>query len=740
MKSKTHKHVTFSKYTLSKALIKIIIFIVSTVVYGQTTISGKVLDNKNQPIEGANVYLEGTYDGATTNAEGDFLFTTEEEGTQALVISFLSFETKTIFDDVGKLSGLQIKLREDVESLDAVVLTAGTFEASDNSKVSVLKPLDVVTTASALGDFVGALQTLPGTSNNAEDGRLFVRGGDANETQIFIDGIRVFTPFTPTTNNLPARGRYSPFLFDGITFSTGGYSAEYGQALSSVLLLSTIDEPDQEKTDIGIMSVGATLGNTQKWEKSSLSFNASYINLSPYFEIFDNRNAFQEPFQAAQGEMVFRQKLDSGLFKFYSAFDFTNFRLTQEDINFEDGLNFSLNNRNFYLNSSYTGALGDSWSIRTGLSFTHDNTISGIETADINSFENSAHFKLRLKKRFSSRFKLSLGVEQFVTGYNESFQDDSFNVSYGFDNNITAGFAEADVIFSKKLALKTGIRADYSSIFSTMEVGPRAALAYKSSKNGQFSLAYGNFFQNPSNTILRFEQDLEAQKTTQYILNYQYVNDGRIFRAEAYRKDYDNLVKFDSEFTNLNNGFNNNINTNFNTSGDGYAQGVDLFWRDNTSIKNLDYWISYSYLDTERNHQNFREAAQPNFASNHNFSIVGKYWIEDWKSQLGIDYTFASGRPYNNPNTDEFLAERTKSFNRISLNWAYLIDQQKILYFSVNNVLGFRNINGYQYSNTPDMNGQFDRMAFRPATDQFFFVGFFWTISEDGQDNQLDNL
>ena len=723
-----------------KQLITIISLFLINLGFSQTTISGKVTDHKGMPIMGANVYLEGTYDGATSVDDGNFSFTTEETGQQALVISYLSFETKTIIDDVANMSNLNIKLREDVESLDTVVISAGTFEASDNSKVSVLKPLDVVTTASALGDFVGALQTLPGTSNNAEDGRLFVRGGDANETQIFIDGIRVFTPFTPTTNNLPARGRYSPFLFDGITFSTGGYSAEFGQALSSVLLLNTIDEPDQEKTDIGLMSVGATLGNTQKWEKSSLSFNASYINLAPYFEIFDNRNTFQKPFQAAQGEMVFRRKLNNGIFKFYSAFDTTNFQLNQNDINFEDGINFSLNNRNFYLNSSYKGILGNSWSIQTGLSFTHDNTRNGIASADINSIENSAHFKLKLKKRFSSRFKLNFGVEHFVTGYNENFQNDAFNVSYGFDNNITAGFAEADLIFSKKLALKAGLRADYSSIFNSTEIGPRAALAYKSSKNGQFSLAYGNFFQNPSNGVLRFEQDLQAQKTTQYILNYQYVNDGKIFRAEAYRKDYDNLVKFDGDFMNMNNGFNNNINTSFNTDGSGYAQGLDLFWRDNTSFKNLDYWISYSYLDTERNHQNFPEAAQPNFAANHNFSIVGKYWVEDWKSQFGIDYTFASGRPYNNPNTNDFLAERTKPFNSISVNWAYLIDQQKILYFSVNNVLGFRNINGYQYANTPDMNGQFDRMAFRPATDQFFFVGFFWTISEDGTDNQLDNL
>ena len=92
-------------------------------------------------------------------------------------------------------------------------MTAGTFEAGDNSKVSVLKPLDIVTTAGAAGDFVAALQTLPGTSKVSEDGRLFVRGGAAGETQVFIDGLRVFQPFSATANNIPTRGRFSPFLF-----------------------------------------------------------------------------------------------------------------------------------------------------------------------------------------------------------------------------------------------------------------------------------------------------------------------------------------------------------------------------------------------------------------------------------------------------------------------------------------------------------------------------------------------
>ena len=715
-----------------KINLSLLLFFSFTLLKAQTTISGVVLDHKSQPIYGANVYLDGTYDGATSLEDGSFSFKTSETGIQTLIVSYLSYETKSISADVTQLGDLKIKLREDVNALDTVVLSAGTFEASDNSKVSVLKPLDVVTTASALGDFVGALQTLPGTTTVAEDGRLFVRGGNFDETQIFIDGIRVFTPYTPTINNSPTRGRYSPFLFDGITFSTGGYSAEYGQALSSVLLLNTIDEPDQEKTDIGLMTVGATLGNTQKWEKTSMSFNASYINLAPYLVVYEDRNDWEKPFEVASGEAVFRQKMNSGMLKFYVAFDTSDFSLTQEDINFSEGVYFKLNNKNFYTNASYRGALNNNWALQTGFSLTTAKNKMTIIEDRITDTESSTHFKVKFKKRFNSRFKLNFGAEYFITDFEEEFQNDFVDTSYGFQNDIFGAFVESDLIFSKNLAFKVGLRSDYSGLFDEFSVAPRLSMAYKTSQNGQLSLAYGHFFQTPNNGILKFEQDLLSQKTTQYILNYQYVNDGKIFRAEAYRKDYDNLVKFNTEFA--------SFDSDFNTSGDGFAQGIDLFWRDNKSIKNVDYWLSYSYLDTKRNFNNFPVSAQPNFANDHNFSAVAKYWVDSLKSQIGFSYQFASGRPYTNPNTTEFLGERTKSFNSLSLNWAYLISPQKILYASVNNVLGFRNINNYQYANTPDANGVFNRKALRPAQDQFFFVGFFWTISEDKTSNQLDNL
>lgn len=716
-----------------KPFFTLLILLVSLFTQAQTTISGTVIDTNKQPILGANVYLKGTYDGASTLADGSFSFTTSNTGQQSLVISFVSFETFIITKEVAALQDLKIVLKDDINTLDAVVLSAGTFAAGDNSKISVLKPLDVVTTASALGDFVGALQTLPGTTTVSEDGRLFVRGGDAEETQIFIDGIRVFTPYSPTTNNIPTRGRYSPFLFDGITFSTGGYSAEYGQALSSVLELNTVNQPDQEKTDIGIMSVGASLGNTQIWGKNSLSVNAAYINLSPYLQVFDDRNDWKKPFETFSGEAVFRHKTDNGLLKLYSAFDTSDFSLVQDDINYQEGIPIALNNKNVYFNGSYNQVLNSNWTLATGLSYTYAKSKVNIFDSKIQSTENSVHAKLKLKHHVSNRFKLNFGAEQFTTQFSEDYNDAIINnVTYGYNNNLTAVYTEADIFFSKNLALKAGFRAEYSALFDQATLSPRVSLAYKTGSKSQLSLAYGNFYQQPNSTILKFNQNLNAQQAQHYILNYQFNADGKIFRAETYYKKYSDLVKYDTDLT--------SFDTNFNNTGSGYATGLDLFFRDNKSIKNIDYWVSYSLLDTKRDYKNFPIAAQPNFANTHNLSVVGKYWIDSWKSQVGLSYNFASGRSYTDPNQMGFLNQKTKAYNSLSVNWAYLLSPQKILYFSVNNALGFTNVNGYQYSDTPNINGQFNSRALRPAADQFFFVGFFWTISQNGTDNQLDNL
>lgn len=701
----------------------------------QQLVNGKVTDREGKPIAGTNVYLEGSYDGTTSTADGSFRFETTEKGQKTLVISYVSYVPFRREMDITEMRNLEIVLREDVQSLEAVVLSAGTFSAGDNSKASVLKPLDVVTTAGVAGDFIAALQTLPGTQTVGEDGRLFVRGGTAEETQIFIDGLRVFQPYTASANNLPSRGRYSPFLFDGITFSTGGYSAEYGQALSSVLLLNTIDEPDQSKTDVSVMTVGAGLGHTQKWNKTSLSFSTSYLNLAPYLELVPNNKTaeFTEPYQAISGEAVFRKQFQNGLFKAYAAYDRTGFEVLQPNINSSDPIRFNLKNENLYTNFSYKGRMGNGWSLNPGMSLSRSNNDILIDNRSINNYENAANLKLNVGKRVDNRFKLHFGAEYLVQDFSEDYHaQEEVNHYLEVKPAISAAYAEADLLFSKNLAVKVGVRGSYLDLNDELQISPRLSLAYKLNKGGQFSLAYGRFFQLPQINYLKYDSQLTSENATHYILNYQWTKTGYTLRAEGYYKKYDQLVTFNTEEA--------GYGSHFWNGGEGYAAGLDLFFRDNTTFKNLEYWASYSYIDSERKFRNFPKKATPNFIANHAASLVTKYWINNLRSQIGFTYNFSSGRPYENPNSEGFLNERTGNYNNLSFNWAYLLSRQKILYFSVSNITGAQNIFGYEYAKNPSKNGIFERKAITQAADRFFFVGFFWTISADRKSNQLDNL
>lgn len=712
----------------------IVFFILFSVIgFAQTTISGKVVDKANKPIKDVNVFIEGTYDGALTNEQGEFSFVTNEKGAHDLKFTKVGLEDKYEFIEIETYTYRVFNLMKNKTNIETVTITAGTIKAGDNSKVSTLKALDIVTTAGSMGDIVSALETMPGVQSVGESGRLFVRGGEANETQTYVDGIRVAQPYGASPLNVPTRTRFSPFLFKGITFSTGGYSAEFGDALSSVLLLNTVDDPAQNQTDISIMSVGVGLGKSKKWEKSSLTFNTSYINLKPYYFLIPQSLDWNKAPETFGGEMVFRTKIKDGLFKWYAALDNTTMDINQNNINFTDKVNFRQNNTNFYSNSTYKGKLADKLQLQTGLSYGYSLNKIGINSDKLNNDENALHYKLKLRQSLGSLLKLNVGGEYFYTKFNEEYTEFSQNpFSYGYENNTIAFFTEAELSFSPKLAFNVGLRYSKATLMEDFTLEPRVSMAYKISENSQISAAYGSFNQTPNQDYLKFTTQLDYEKTNHYIFNYLYNKNGKMLRLEGYFKDYNNLIKYDSEIP--------MYNTSFTNNGSGFAKGLELFWRDNKSVKYLDYWVSYSYIDTERNFKNYTSQVTPSFVANHNFSIVTKYWINKLKSQLSTTYSFNSGRPYNNPNQAEFMNEKTKSYNNFSMSWSYLLSQQKILFFSVSNVLGVNNIFGYQYANSPDSNGVFQRQAITQPASRFFFVGFFWTISDNKKTNQLDNL
>lgn len=227
---------------------------------GQTVIEGHVYDKHNEPIVGANIFIEGSYSGTSSNADGSFSFIADEAGKHMLKVRFIGYEEVSMPVSLNNDTvSVRIKMKEAINKIDNVTITAGAFEAGGENKRAILTELDVVTTAGATGDIAGVLNTLPGTQTVGEEGKLYVRGGDGYEAQTFIDGMRVIKPYHTTIPLTATRNRFSPFMFQGTSFSTGGYSAEYGQGLSSALILTTKEKADQTRTDMTLIPFGAEI-------------------------------------------------------------------------------------------------------------------------------------------------------------------------------------------------------------------------------------------------------------------------------------------------------------------------------------------------------------------------------------------------------------------------------------------------------------------------------------------------
>ncbi|MCB0491451.1 MAG: TonB-dependent receptor [Cyclobacteriaceae bacterium] len=714
------------------ALQLILLFITST-AFAQTRISGAVTDERGAAIPGANVSIEGTYDGASTSLEGVFQFETSETGAQNILITFVGFKAfRQLVNLVGEPIQLQVALREEINQLDAVVISAGSFTAGEEKRRTVLKAIDIATTAGATADIAGALNTLPGTQKVGESGRLFVRGGDGSETKTFIDGMLVANAYSPSAPNTPSRGRFLPFMFKGTSFSTGGYSAEYGQALSSALVLDSKDKAELNQTDLGLLSVGGDVAHTQVWDRASVSGKIQYTNIRPYFGLINQEIDWITPPASIEGSTAFRQEVgEHGIVKFFGNFNHSDFKLNNHDIlNPNQKTPFAYANNYGYGNASFLQALNDSWSVKGGLSYNYNENNIVLNDSPIDEVEKAIHAKLVFENTVSDHVELKFGVEQLQSNYEASRIDSlSLKQTVAFSTPISAGFVEAELYASKYFVTRAGVRTEYNGLIDKLNVDPRVSIAYKPFTYGQFSLAYGQFRQATQNQFLRINQNLEEEKAEHFILNYQVINNQRTFRAELYHKRYANLVKF--------------INGNpeqLTNAGDGYAQGFELFWRDSKTVRNLDYWISYSYLDTERDYLHFPTPSTPSFASAHNFSVVGKKFISEIKSQVGVTYSYSSPRAYNNPNSESFNTGRTPVYQDLSVNVSYLPKPFLIIHLSVTNVLGRDNIFGYDYSEAPDSNGNYLSRAIRQPAKRFLFLGVFFTISKNKSVNQLPNL
>ena len=738
--------------------------LVSQISFSQIQISGKITDNKNKPLSGASISLQDSYDGATTDSSGHFSFSTTEKGTQNLTVSISGYKEFTQeIHLANEPIVINVSLKEKITELKAVVISAGSFIASDQKKAAALSSLDIATTANANADITAAFKTLPGAQQVGETEGLFVRGGTAQETKYFIDGSLVNKFFYSSEPGMATRGRFNPFLFTGTVFSSGGYSALYGQALSSVLLMESIDLPDKTSASFGLsyLSANAGIQKLSKNKKSSWGATYAYLDLSLVYNLINQKADYFEVPRGHEADFNFRIKTSTGgMIKYYTSLSSMRVAFRNQDI---DSLNikdaFSLNDFNMYHNLSWKENLGNGWRVHIGTSYTNSRDKINFELQDAENKKillddkplyANKNFHLKSKGDFANAKMVAekrlagLSALRFGSEYNYSKERTDFfdyrNVESNLNikESIFSAFAESDIYITNKLAAKLGARTEHSQLLNKWNIAPRVSIAYQFKDRGQTSLAYGEFYQNPDNKYLPALQALHFQKATHYIAQYQKVSKDYTFRTEIFYKKYDDLIKttgYQSKETALNN------------QGFGDAKGIEFFWRDKKTFKNFDYWISYSFLDTKRDFLNYPFSIRPDYAAKHTASLVLKKFIMPLKTQFNASYTFATPRPYYDlayDNTGKtFIRQKghSRSFNDLSLSVNYVPSVGKpnaksfmVVVLSLTNVLGANNIYTYHFS----ANGE-NKLAVTPPAKRFFYVGCFISLGIDRTEDIINN-
>lgn len=730
-------------YTFIKNLTIVSFLLITSLSFGQITISGKV-KFRNIGVKDISVTLKDTYDGGTTDSNGNYSFQTTEKGSFILVFS------NPKFDEVEKSIQIEneniivdTELKEQISEIDAVVITAGSIEASDKKRATaLLTPIDIYTTAGADGQISSALNYLPGVQKVGENEGLFVRGGTGAETKIFMDGSLINNYFTNSVPGVAGRDRFNTSLFKGNIFSSGGYSALYGQALSGALILESVDLPDTTSYDIGISPIFAS-GSYQKLsEQKTSSYGASfsYFNLGLMQKIFDYNTDFVKPPQGFGGDANFRIKTKSGgMLKYYGSFDTNKMAVQSPSLEPEyDETKVDLNSTNTYHNLSYKQKFG-LYLLNVGTSYsfndsklnfsTLDNGISSPQFA-FNNKDQYFNFKSVAERKINRISAVRGGIE-----LNNAHETNNFGQRH--NDLISSLFAETDLGFSNNLSAKIGVRAENSSYLKKTNFAPRIALAYRISKEFTTSLAYGIFYQNPESKYLNSNNPVAFQKADHYILQLQKNSEGRTLRVEAFYKEYKKLIKTIGD---------QYVQTAINNNGNGYATGTEVFWRDRKTFKNIDYWISYSYLDTKRDFMNYPIRLIPSFAAKHTLSLVAKKFVTKWKTGLNMSYTYASGRPYydivSENGTNIIRHEGAlKDYSGLNFSLNYLPNLGKkdskaftVLVLSVSNILGNKNIYGYNFSNDGLRSS-----AVVPPVNTFVFIGAFISFGVDKTNDAINN-
>ena len=679
-----------------------------------SAVSGHVREPAGRPIAGADVFLLETLEGAPTDSAGTYHFTTHARGPVTLVVQrsgYLEVRRQVELPLDGSVS---IVMQQSPVALEPITVEAGTYRLGNLPDVT-LSELDVVRTPGSAADPFRAIQTFPGLQSVGDGAGLFVRGGDVAETRVLLDGATVISPFRLDTDRTISFGRFDPFMLKGVQFSAGGFGAEYGDALSAVADLQTVDRPTANELDL-TAAIGALSGRLHLALSESFGARATgtYTNTGPLMRLNGRRDEFDQVPESTDLSGGFEWAYRDGA----SLKSFAMFQTDRVGVRIDDpgyaGIYRSDAGADLVAVSGRDafGSLGVVWGVATsGSSKDEDFGAFRLERED-----RLTQARARIEVPLRPGVALAAGMEiedlaadlagSVPVASHDNAPDAAQTVFASRENGTRlGGFGEIELQPSNTLRLLLGARADRSTFTGRVTADPRVSATYRPGTHLTLTAAWGVFHQVPDPLLFEptlGDPTLPSMAARHVIGGMTYDNGDHLIRFEAWHKRYESLAARTRDAVTRG-------------QGTGDARGLDLFIKEDLGLLGLTGRLAYSFIDSERTDPDSGKLAPSPFDATHTLHIVLSRGFGGWL-ETGVAYGAATGTPFTpvsgaafdgargvwEPAYGPAMSERLPNYSRLDLSALVLkrfrSDNLTVIFVSIMNSLDRSNVRAYRYT------------------------------------------
>ena len=664
------------------------------------------------PLSLVNVFDLETLEGTLTDSSGRFRIAVADSTRRTVRVTARRVGFRPVDTTVTIADSVVLRLQA-ITDLAVITVQAGQYTSSAE-RTATLTPLEVATTPGTNADVLSAIKTLPGVQNADEGNGVFVHGGDATETRTFVDGAPLFSPYQVEAPTGSVAGTINPFLLDRITFSSGGFGAMWGNALSGIVDLRTQGRPAASFVNGNASIIGAAVSGGLSLNRGlGVAATLSASDLTALLAMNGNPRAFAPaPRGGAVSGTAAWQYRSRGVVKVFALRQDNRLGIPVADAGFDDTFS-SARTSDVAVASwrSESDARRSSASVSTsGLrreeafgAYRQESTLrtqhAGVESTVMRGERLAVTGGAELEHQSAhifTRFPLR--------AYDRSPSAPTFVSQSAFRGVRGAAFVSVDTRPWSTVQLVVGLRSDRSAFATRQTIDPRLSMAWAVRPAVTVTAAWGDQHQTVDPALLDRvprRAPVPAVHSRMAIGGVQFGDGAALLRIEAWSRRYDSVVALTRDYMTV-------------AGLRGSASGVDLFARHDGPWKSR-WRATYSAAQSRRTDPNTLHDAAAPFDVPHTVTVVSeRAWSGGWSASAA--WRFASGRPFTDvvraqrdPVTDRYIPVygapgglRLPSFQRLdaSISRARPLGGGRFAvgYAGITNVFNAGNVFGYTWS------------------------------------------